>query len=152
MAKDTLTDSAQPNADDDGHVVTLILNFEGISFHAHCGKSEDEFPRLLKTREPCGVCAAESDFKHDNIAEDRQDWIKIALCGCAISVQRVVWILQISRSKLYRLVKDGKLKKVTAAGRSFISVNSIKTLLGSDTDIRVSLRDKNGKPRLPPIL
>lgn len=150
MAKGTPTDRPL-NAIDDDHFITVEYRFEGISFHAHCGKFEDEFPRLRKTFEPCRACAAESDIKHDNIAEDQHDWIGIILGGCAIPLRRVVWILQISHSRLYRLVKAGKLEKMNAAGRSFIVVNSIKSLLGSDAEIRVSLRDKDGKPRVPPI-
>lgn len=150
MARDTLTDSPL-NAIDDEHLVRLTFRFEGINIGAHSGKSEDEWPRLLKTCEPCRTCAAESDIRHDNIAADQHDWIGIALGGCAIPVRRVPWILQITRSRLYRLVKAGKLKKVNVANRSFIVVNSIKSLLGSDADIRVSLRDKDGKPRIPPL-
>jgi len=150
MAKDTPTDSPL-NAISDDHPVTVEYRFEGISFHAHCGKFENEFPRILRTFEPCKVCAAESDIKHDNIAEDQHDWIGYTLGGCAISLRRVVWILQISRSRVYRLVKAGKLEKLNAAGRSFIVVNSIKSLLGSDTDIRVSVRHTDGKHRIPPL-
>jgi excisionase family DNA binding protein len=129
-----------------GLFVELTCLIEGIRFHETRNDADNEFSPPSKTYEPCRVCAACDSFPGP-IGETPYDAVKFVLGGCAIPIKPAACILQISRSKFYRLIQSGELETVKYGRRSFVTVKSIMGLLSRGSDPTAALCHRLGMLR-----